>query len=72
MCSHWVWVLADTSAKVFMHCACLRFVWLFRDMQPVCEHAVDSDADYVFPVIIFYMTHLSVTPSAKVTSKFPE
>lgn len=60
MCSHWVWVLAEASAKVFMHCACLGFAGRFRDMQPVCEHlTVDSDTDYVFPVIYIYiyMTH---------------
>lgn len=60
MCSYWVWVLAEASAKVFMHSACSGF----RDMQPVCEHlTVDSDTDYVFPVMciycmyFFYMTH---------------
>lgn len=56
MCSHWVWVLAEASAKVFMHCACLGFAGRFRDMQPVCEHlTVDSDTDYVFPVIYIYL-----------------
>lgn len=53
-----------------------RFCWHFRDIQSVCEHlTVDSDTDYVFPVIYthiyLYDSFLSVTLFTELTS-FPD
>lgn len=71
MCSHWVWVLADASAKVFMHCACLRFAWLLG----TCNLFASEACCWFWRRLCFSGDHflydscLSVTPLAKVTSK---